>query len=671
MLNGTVPGIKHNESIRMFSFNMRYLGPRAYEYMRSKFGNTLPHSSTIRKWFSFSNANSNGGFVDACLQSLKKLAEQLKADNKLIYVSINFDEMSIRRHVQWLNYKKLFSGFINFGTTDFENDPLPVATNALVVMLNGINVKVTLPIAYYFINSLIAEEKAIMIASILKTLTDIGIRVVNITADGLITNLAAFEILGADLHSENLVNYFINPSDGNKVYIYLDAPHMIKLVRSCLGDKKTMTNRNNQAIEWKFIERLYRLKQSVNTHKLTKRHIDFETSQMNVKIAVQTLSNSVAQSIKNMNAAGAPQFAGSEATSDFITRFNNLFDIFNSDENVHGNIYKSPINSDSKTSVFEYLDDMVEYIDGLRLNKQPIVKTKRSTCFTGFKINIKSLKMMVEEFLDTNLIPILPTVSLQQDYLESFFARMRSGNGNNTNPNQQQFNGNFRRTLMNKELTCNALSNCVDKLDILTVSSAKMKEKVISKEDFLMVIHPNPTLDDEDELEPVEDDDNRHELLAEESLSELASIAYVAGQIERSIEKNKKFGCDICSTIFELNEKVDSSLFVKQRKNQLPCESTVEICRLCNRAITKYLSEVHESRFVYDDLVSQIKIETQNLFNRSNFDHDQNHKIIIIDTVVEEMIRIRCQQRARILTSNLVKSYVRSAKTHDIHFMGQ
>lgn len=168
----------------MFSLNLRYLSPRGYEYLRKKFNDNLPHSATIRKWFSFSNAGTNGGFIGAALETLEKLVQEFRANNKTIYAAIAFDEMAIRGLVQWLHHRKKFSGFINFGTKVFSNDPLPIATNALVVMLNGINFKATIPIAYYFVTSLIAEEKAILVASILKTLTNIGIRVISVSING-------------------------------------------------------------------------------------------------------------------------------------------------------------------------------------------------------------------------------------------------------------------------------------------------------------------------------------------------------------------------------------------------------------------------------------------------------------------------------------------------------
>lgn len=50
-------------------------------------------------------------------------------------------------------------------------------------------------------------------------------------------------------------------------------------------------------------------------------------------------------------------------------------------------------------------------------------------------------------------------------------------------------------------------------------------------------------------------------------IPENLGIANVAGLIEASIERNCKFDCDDCSTIFETDEKMDdSTLFIKNKK---------------------------------------------------------------------------------------------------------
>lgn len=159
---------------------------------------------------------------------------------------------------------------------------------------------------------MIAEEKAILVATALKALTSIGVRVVSITSDGLSSNPAAYEILGASADGTTTIRpYFLNPENDQKVYVLYDAPHMIKLIRNCLGDKKILYA-GNKPIKWDYVERLYRSSMIGNSssHKLTKKHIDFTPNIMKVSLATQTISNSVAQCIEECAAMGQKQFQG-------------------------------------------------------------------------------------------------------------------------------------------------------------------------------------------------------------------------------------------------------------------------------------------------------------------------------------------------------------------------
>lgn len=689
LLNGTPKGEKYCESVRMFAFNMRFLSPRSYEYLRSKFDNNLPHSTTIRKWFSLSNASGDGGLNGAAFETLKKIGDDFKKEGKSIYCAISLDEMSIRRHVQWQHYKKKFSGFVNFATKQNENDPLPVATNAIVVLLNGINVHLTIPIAYFFITTLISEEKAILVAAILKALTDIGLEVVTVTWDGLSTNSASAEILGASFKHDNIIPYIINPDSGRKVYFIHDPPHMLKLFRNCLGDQKILHDRDGRTIEWKFIERLYRSKENeLASNKLTRKHIDWKASPMNVKLAAQTLSMSVSESINRLRLNGLKQFAGSEGTTDFIARVNNLFDIFNSDKFVKGNILKTPINAESKLTIFSFLDDMIDYLDGVTLKGQAAITSTRYTPFKGFKgrfnlendkmnfymiliifvlffkANIIALKFIYQELVETKFISELRTTSIQQDLLESFFGRMRSGNNNN--PTVEQFSANFRRTVINTELTSSSLANCIDNLDILKISSQHTIDPSAEKQIFVMTAKQALSIDNETEEEELPEDFAipNH---ADSGIPADLGIANVAGIIESSIERNRKFNCEECSFIFEKNEKMDANLFIRNKKNVIPCKSTFDICKVSN-----VLSSIHESNFMYPNLVTQIKNQLkEDLYNETCFEHNVDHKTFIIDLIIEEFIRIRATHRARQLTLDQHKKFVRHGKTHDVTFSGQ
>lgn len=148
-MNGIEPYAKFDEAARMFSLNLNFLSARAYDYVREKFDNHLPHPVTIRKWFSKGNGSCTGGFHESALSCLSDIVQELTAAGKQMYVALSFEEMSTRQHIQYLHHKKRFAGFINFGTQNNDKEPLPVAKNAIVIMLNALNMSLTMPIAFF------------------------------------------------------------------------------------------------------------------------------------------------------------------------------------------------------------------------------------------------------------------------------------------------------------------------------------------------------------------------------------------------------------------------------------------------------------------------------------------------------------------------------------------
>ncbi|GFR98085.1 THAP domain-containing protein 9-like protein [Elysia marginata] len=91
---------------------------------------------------------------------------------------------------------------------------------------------------------------------------------------------------------------------------------------------------SNKEIKWCYIESLNAVQQKDDLHLANKwkvRHINYQKSKMNVKLAAQTLSHSVADAIDFLKEdVKLPEFQGSEATTDFIRKIDTLFDLCNS-----------------------------------------------------------------------------------------------------------------------------------------------------------------------------------------------------------------------------------------------------------------------------------------------------------------------------------------------------
>lgn len=108
------------------------------------------------------NSSSSGepGLCKESFDTLKNLAAKHKEAGKEILCSLVYDEMSIRKHLQWSDSRKEFLGFINYGFR-FNSQEMPLAKNVIVFLLNGVNIMFTMPIAFYFIETLTGTEKRI------------------------------------------------------------------------------------------------------------------------------------------------------------------------------------------------------------------------------------------------------------------------------------------------------------------------------------------------------------------------------------------------------------------------------------------------------------------------------------------------------------------------------
>lgn len=213
---------QYSVPIRKFALTMHY-SPRAFMYLREKFDSTLPHPTTLRKWYSQSDIKGEPGILPEALKTLRSLSDDLNANNKRMLVSLAFDEMSIKQHIQWQHEQKKFSGFAT-GQKPNVNNEFPVASKVLVFMATVLNASVSIPVAYYCVKSLVAMEKRILLTKVLTALHENGVKVINITFDGDPANLALCELIGVNLDPSNVTCYIIHPVDFS-LYLVRCVPH--------------------------------------------------------------------------------------------------------------------------------------------------------------------------------------------------------------------------------------------------------------------------------------------------------------------------------------------------------------------------------------------------------------------------------------------------------------
>lgn len=265
-----------------------------------------------------SSVDSKPGLNMMMLDILKRRQEEDPA--KYGCVTLMLDAMAIKKHVQYNPHTQKMSGFVDMGDGMNETD---VATEALVFMVVGLQGHWKAPIAYYLTNSLSPNTQKVLIVHALEELHERGIRVVCVTMDGHASNISMCTQLGCQLKANSLVplkTFFAHPVTGEKVFVMMDACHMLKLARNMLQAYSPITSSTGQ-INWTFIVQLNEVQVKDGLHaanKVTGKHVNFDSQKMKVSLAAQTLSRSVTVALRTLRDLGYSQFKHCEATAEFI-----------------------------------------------------------------------------------------------------------------------------------------------------------------------------------------------------------------------------------------------------------------------------------------------------------------------------------------------------------------
>lgn len=328
---------------------------------------------------------------------MKKISEDFKEKNQTnLICSLVFDEMRIRKQVYWSIAQTKYVGLLeNPENSSAENEDgnKKSVKQVIAFILNGINVHLQYPVAYFLIDDLSSSERKDMLLKIIFAVTECGIRINNITFDGLAANVKMCQMLGADLNpdSSTFQTFFENPINNEKIAIILDPCHIDKLIRNTWANKGVIYNGNGEKIEWKYIEQLYEISKqtSIATHNITKKHIQWAKNPQSVHLATQTLSNSTANSLQFLMQQNVSQFESAGATIEFIKIIDKLFDIFNSNysKSSHENIFKRPLHEGNVRIISNFFESTIKYFKSLKIEVEHFSKDKKTNAL------VKTTKM--------------------------------------------------------------------------------------------------------------------------------------------------------------------------------------------------------------------------------------------------------------------------------------
>jgi hypothetical protein len=562
---------KFPPELRIFALTLHFYSTSAYNYVRKSFNNCLPHPNTIRKWYS--SIDGSPGYTSESLNAIKMKVEELKNEQKNLICALIMDEMSIRQHVQWNGKRSL--GYVSFGYNNIESDCLPLAREALVFLIVGVNCRWKIPIGYFLIDSLTANQKADLVKGCLSMLNETGVKIISLTFDGAPANLTMAKILGADFRLSSLKSFFLHPQTKEEIFILLDPCHVIKLLRNALADWGGFHDKDEKEILWQYFKDLVKLQEDEELHlatKIRRRHINYCTEKMKVKLAVQVFSSSVADAIEYCDLdLKHPSFRNTAGTVNFCRTIDKLFDILNTRNSLSKSPFKKPLSEVNISSTKAFFAEAKNYILNLKnLSGEKMVLSKRKTGFIGLIINMLSVESIVEKYIiEKKYFNYLLTYKLSQDHIETFFCAIRSKGGFNNNPTASQFEAAYKRLLIHAEITSKSTANCLPQDDtyILNVASTDPK-KIVSNDNNI----DNLLIEEEFDIDG---------LLFNYRISEYTNdvITYICGYIARKLKN--KINCAECSSQLVDENSVSKLISRKDRGGLIkPSVSVIEICKI-------------------------------------------------------------------------------------------
>lgn len=711
-----------------------YHSPVAYEVIRNAFNKNLPSQRTMKAWFAQSDISGEPGLSEGNLGRLKRLVEEMNGEQLLC--TLIFDEMYIREQILWDENLMNYVGFISYGSygeekekkirdkgkkNKKEKDNIPFAKKAMNFMLVGINRNFQFPLAYHLVRDLDADELKALISEFIIKVSECGIKIAQLCFDGDKKNLAVCKLFGANLDAfdSNFKPYIENPFNGSTIFLTLDPSHMEKLIRNLLGNHKELLTESGKKIEWKYFVELEKMSKGGNmlTHKLTKKHIEFKQNIMNVRIANETFSQSVADSMRILKNQNHPLFLGCENTIEFNEIIDKLFNVLNSKTKHHPNIFKQALCPRNKDVIFDFAEQTIKYMKSLEMTvirkvkgedvkkRMPVLKTVNKTPILGLIMDLTNLRLFYELYVEKDKsMNEVYTFTFSQDPLEILHAKLRSRNGHNSNPNVIQYKGSFRRVLCNSDIKAPESANCIPfdgvigqmnsltpQSNIYFVSSRRPKIDIMADEIFQVNLaqQSKRILDELEDIEGFIEIESIRDNAPIIDGSAGASIAYAARLIEKKIE-SKVFYCDCCKFIFTQNSKLsDHVIYTVESKR--PCSSTFYICKIVDRVLKlykpKFIENVNENSQNSTSNENDIEnyeqdfrvlfymifkeIDLTKVYTQSDFSGHEEHKFHLVKCIVKEYIRIKTSQISKQITLDHQDKLLRTKLTRWIHFVGQ
>jgi hypothetical protein len=385
------------------AFTLRYLSKRCYLFIKRKMKVPLPGLSTLQRWAS-KFVIDQGLFVSV-FKYLEVASSSFKEHERVVV--LQFDEIKVKKVMEY----------------DSKNDQIVGPHSQMhVISARGLFANWKQPL-YVNFDTQVTKE---ILSKIIIKLKETGYIVKACVSDMGGGNVGLWKQL--EITTEK--TYFIpDPSSNEKVYLFADAPHVLKLIRNWFLDTGFKLS-NEQLVQKEPVSTILHMEENEDLkvcHKLMTAHLTVQKAErQNVRKACELMSHTTATALRHylMNDEVA------QATSSFIELVNKWFGLMNSySPRQYGEPSQRAYGQDL-VNQNEILDKMLTMMTTMRCCGEKSLQLFQKGCI----ISIMSLKELLKNLKTSCEVKYILTHRLNQDCLENLFSQIRTRGGLNDHP---------------------------------------------------------------------------------------------------------------------------------------------------------------------------------------------------------------------------------------------
>ena len=186
-------GYRYSQATIRHSVITRARSSGTYEFLRKSGLLKLPSRTTLMSYVGWQTGEV--GVTDLAIRRMEMEFANLSPYE--ILVSLGFDEVIIQEGITYLRNLGVIVGHVNMaGIIDAPDGVL--ANRMLAFVIRGMSTKLVIPVAYFFVAKLTADELRKLTMYVIQQVEKIGFSVARLVADNHSTNTKLFHLLNRE-----------------------------------------------------------------------------------------------------------------------------------------------------------------------------------------------------------------------------------------------------------------------------------------------------------------------------------------------------------------------------------------------------------------------------------------------------------------------------------------